>query len=192
MNTVLQILIKSWDPVSTGVYCARCKGNTRMGYTHNSSMNDCSSFRLMALQARNVNSPDAKRSVMVNNSIRTIQHTGTARLLGYTQRPCFHTHFHSSAVMYKTSTEMLAMSSRLERSKALNARLDVEGLQRAVSRATGFRCSGLTLKAEGSIENSFSFCCSRIYRWISSRQFKVESSTNDKLKQLISDFFRAL
>ncbi len=113
-------------------------------------------------------------------SIWTIQHPGTVRLLGYTLQPHFHSHSRSSPVMYKTSTEMLAMSSRLERSKALTARLDVEGLKRAVSRATGFCCSGLTLKAEGAINNSFSFRCSRIYRWISSCQFKVESSTNDK------------
>ncbi|KAF8916911.1 hypothetical protein CPB85DRAFT_1559353 [Mucidula mucida] len=57
--------------------------------------------------------------------------------------------------MYKTSTEMLAMSSRLQRSKALNAKLDVEGLKRALSKATGLRCSSLTLKAEGGFHRVY-------------------------------------
>ncbi len=92
-------------------------------------------------------------------SIWTVEHPGTVRLLGYTLQPHFHFHSRSSPVMYKTSTEMLAMSSRLERSKALNARLDVEGLKRALSRETGFRCSGMTLKAEGDMQVLYSFFC---------------------------------
>ncbi|KAF9022650.1 hypothetical protein BDZ89DRAFT_1070470 [Hymenopellis radicata] len=61
--------------------------------------------------------------------------------------------------MYKTSAELLVMMSRLERSQALNARLDVEGLKRALSRATGFHCSGLTLKAEGGFHRIYFAHC---------------------------------
>ncbi|KAF9022649.1 kinase-like protein [Hymenopellis radicata] len=57
--------------------------------------------------------------------------------------------------MYTSSTELLVITSRSARSQDLNARLNVEGLKTAVSRAIGIRCIGLKIKAEGGFNRVY-------------------------------------
>ncbi|KAF9021310.1 hypothetical protein BDZ89DRAFT_244751 [Hymenopellis radicata] len=57
--------------------------------------------------------------------------------------------------MYTSSTELLVITSRSARSQDLNARLNVEGLEIAVSRAIGIHCIGLKIKAEGGFNRVY-------------------------------------